>query len=115
MRYLLLGLLALSTTALHAQTSAAVQAQTQAPAARKNVPFVLHNNSLHSIPLVIPGVMNPNLSPLSASSVSLCIGQEVYFRYRGRDELLFTVDEKLQPGTKVQVARLIRERKKQLP
>ena len=43
------------------------------------VPFTLRNNSLKSIPLKIPGVMNPNLSPMSNSGVDLAEGQKVYF------------------------------------
>lgn len=41
------------------------------------IPMTFHNGSLKSIPLQIPGVMNPNLSPLSDSGVTLEVGQKV--------------------------------------
>jgi len=47
------------------------------------VSFTLRNSSLKSIPLKIPGVMNPNLSPDSNSVVSLKIGQKIFFRHKG--------------------------------
>lgn len=40
-------------------------------ATAKAVPFMLYNSGLSSIALEIPGVMNPNLSPLSVSGVGL--------------------------------------------
>ncbi len=76
--------------------------------------FTLHNSSLQSIPLVIPGVMNPNLSPLSDSGVGLQMGQPVYFRQKGKDILLFKVDENIREGERIDVAELIRERKQEL-
>ncbi|MFY8214091.1 MAG: hypothetical protein ACOVKJ_06505 [Flavobacterium sp.] len=41
--------------------------------------MTFHNGSFSSIPLVIPGVMNPNLSPLSNSGISLDVGQKFIF------------------------------------
>jgi hypothetical protein len=60
----------------------------------QNIPMTFHNGSFHSIPLLIPGVMNPNLNPKSNSGVSLDVGQKVYFFPNGKKkskELLFTV------------------------
>ena len=74
------------------------------------VTFTLRNESLSSIPLKIPGVMNPNLSPMSNSGVSLKIGQEVFFFHKGRKQLLLVVGEELE-GEKILVNRLIKERK----
>jgi hypothetical protein len=77
------------------------------------VPFTLHNSSLVSIPLVIPGVMNPNLSPQSDSKVDLAEGQKVYFFYKGKKELLFTVTSELA-GKKIDVPQLIADREAEL-
>jgi hypothetical protein len=49
------------------------------------------NTSLRSISLEIPGVMNPNLNPLSTSGVSLSAGQKVFFKYKGKRELLLVI------------------------
>ncbi len=55
----------------------------------------LENRSAASIPLDIPGVMNPNLSPNSRSGVTLNEGQKVYFRHNGKRALLLEIkDEK---------------------
>lgn len=43
------------------------------------VPFTLKNSSLTSVGLEIPGIMNPNLSPLSVSGIDLKVDQEIYF------------------------------------
>jgi hypothetical protein len=58
--------------------------------------------------------MNPNLSPKSSSGVSLEPGQEIYFRVKGKKYLLFTVDESIAEGERINVPALIRERKKEL-
>lgn len=72
---------------------------------------------MKSIPLVIPSVMNPNLSPLSNSGVSLNIGQNVYFYPNGtskKRELLFTVDESYQEDQVLEIDAMIEKRKKEL-
>lgn len=38
---------------------------------------------MQSIPLIIPTVMNPSLSPNSSSGVSLQSGREILYRYKG--------------------------------
>ena len=81
--------------------------------AAQAVNFTLHNGSLKSIPLVIPGVMNPNLSPLSNSGVDLAVGQEIYFKQGRKKYFLLEVTEDLA-GEKVKVANLIKERKAEL-
>lgn len=76
------------------------------------VSFTLVNSSAKSIPLIIPNVMNPNLSPFSESGVSLAIGQKIFFKNNGKKELLLQVDATIQEGMKLDVAKLIKQRKK---
>ena len=76
----------------------------------KTVSFTLRNESTRSIPLIIPGVMNPNLSPFSNSGVNLKPGQEIFFRHKGKKRLLLKVDETLE-GQTIKVAKLLKERK----
>lgn len=80
----------------------------------KKVNFSLRNSSSSSIPLIIPTVMNPNLSPDSMSGVTLKMGQEILFKVRGRKYVLLTVDENIQKGDILDVAKLLSERKKEL-
>ena len=75
------------------------------------VPFKLLNNSLKSIPLEIPGVMNPNLSPMSSSGVDLAVGQKVYFKVKRKRYLLLEVTEDLR-DQKLEVSALIKEAKR---
>lgn len=78
-----------------------------------SVPFVLKNRSLQSIYLEIPGVMNPNLSPMSNSGVELEVGQRLYFFHNEKKYLLLEVTEELRDQSVV-VNRLIHQRKKEL-
>ena len=78
------------------------------------ISFTLVNSSSKSIPLIIPNVMNPNLSPKSRSGVDLKIGQELYFRNKGKRYVLLTVDETIQEGQDLDVYELLQERKKEL-
>lgn len=73
------------------------------------IDFTLRNETLKSIPLIIPGVMNPNLSPMSNSGVSLKIGQEVKFKKKGKVRVLFTVDESIKDGDVLEVGQLIKD------
>lgn len=59
------------------------------------ISFTLANRGLKSIPLRIPGVMNPNLSPMSNSGVCLEVGQKVYYRKKGRDVVILEVTAEL--------------------
>ena len=77
------------------------------------ISFTLLNKSEKSIPLQIPGVMNPNLSPNSSSGVTLRIGQKVLFKYRGKKRVLLVVDASLK-GQKLEVDALIIERKREI-
>lgn len=76
------------------------------------VSFTLRNNSAESIPLIIPAVMNPNLSPNSSSSVDLKVGQEILFKANGKKYVLFTVDSTFTNKT-IDVATALKERKKE--
>jgi hypothetical protein len=78
------------------------------------ISFTLVNSSSKSIPLIIPNVMNPNLSPNSKSGVDLAIGQELFFRNKGKRYVLFTVDESIEEGQQLDVYELLLERKKEL-
>ena len=72
------------------------------------VSFTLRNNTLKSIPLVIPSVMNPNLSPKSNSGVYLRYGQIVYLRRGVSKKLILTVDETIREGALIDVDSIIR-------
>lgn len=77
------------------------------------VGLTFENRSDRSIPLEIPGVMNPNLLPRSTSGVSLEPGQRVYFRHRGKREVLIEIrDEK--DGTVIVVDELLAKRRKEI-
>ena len=80
----------------------------------RKVNFTLRNSSGKSIPLIIPTVMNPNLSPDSMNGVTLKMGQEILFKERGKKYVLLTVDESIQKGDILDVAKLLPERKKEL-
>lgn len=77
------------------------------------VPFTLHNKSPFSIPLNIPGVMNPNLSPNSNSKVDLAVGQKIFFYIKKKKFLLLEVTDALK-DKKLDVADLILNRRKEL-
>lgn len=91
-----------------------VAAQNASETTKDYVDFTLENKTAFSIPLAIPSVMNPNLSPFSKSSVSLKIGQKVFFKKKKKRYLLLQVDETIKDGDVLDVAALIKERKKEL-
>lgn len=80
----------------------------------KHISFTLRNTSNQPIPLLIPNVMNPNLSPNSSSGVDLEIGQELLFRNKGKKYLLFVVDESIQEGDLIDVSEVLKKRKAEL-
>lgn len=84
---------------------------------QQTVHLTFHNGSLKSIPLVIPGVMNPNLNPLSNSGVELAYGQEVFYFINGdkhKKALLFVVGDQLKEGEVLEIDQLIDKKKKAL-
>lgn len=80
---------------------------------KESVNFTLRNETLKSIPLVIPRVMNPNLSPKSNSGVGLEVGQEIFFFYKKKKHLLLTVSKDLE-GKVVKVGALIKKRTEEI-
>lgn len=78
------------------------------------ISFTLVNPSADPIPLIIPNVMNPNLSPNSRSGVDLALGQELIFRHKGKRHVLFTVDGTIEKGQEIDVYQLLEKRKKEL-
>jgi hypothetical protein len=81
---------------------------------KQYVSFTLRNKSMESIPLIIPSVMNPNLSPDSKSGVKLKVGQEIYFKQGGRKHLLLKVDNTIKNGQEIEVSSLVKQRKEEL-
>jgi len=80
----------------------------------QTIPMTFHNGSLKSIPLNIPGVMNPNLSPRSDSGVTLEVGQKVFYfpnGKKGKKELLFEVDDTFRKDTILQIDEIIKQKK----
>ena len=69
--------------------------------------FYLVNTTMQSLPLKIPGIMNPNSSPYSKSGVDLPIGQKIYLKTPGKDLLIFTVTDTIPKGARIDVADLI--------
>ena len=83
----------------------------------QNIPMTFHNGSFKSIPLFIPGVMNPNLNPYSNSGVGLDVGQKIYFFTDGKKKskaLLFFVAASFKKDTVLQIDKIIEKRKKEL-
>ncbi len=58
--------------------------------------------------------MNPNLSPFSNSGVDLKMGQEIFFKYKGKKRVLLVVDESINYGDVVDVSGLLKERKQEI-
>ncbi len=80
----------------------------------KYISFTLQNTTAKSIPLIIPTVMNPNLSPFSKSGVDLKIGQEIIFKEKGKKYVLLVVDETIKQDGIINVAKVLKERKLEL-
>ena len=58
--------------------------------------------------------MNPNLSPLSNSGISLDVGQKIYFFPNGKRKskaLLFEIDNSLKQDTILEIDEIIIKRK----
>ena len=69
--------------------------------------FYLENNTAQSLPLIIPGVVSPKLSPFSRSGVNLPNGQKIYLNFKGDKILILTVTDSISHGTRIDVAYLI--------
>ena len=86
------------------------------PAPKENpediyINFTLRNETAQSIPLLIPGVMNPNLSPYSNSGVRLKIGQPINFRQGLKTYTLLTVSPSIEEGAILEIGALMTEKK----
>ena len=89
------------------------------PASEENpedlyISFTLRNETAQSIPLIIPGVMNPNLSPFSNSGVSLKIGQQINFRQGLKTYTLLTVSPDIEEGAVLEIGALLKAKKIEL-
>ena len=71
--------------------------------------FYLENNTAQTIPLVIPGIMNPKLTPFSRSGVNLVNGQKVYLDLNGERILILTVTDSIPHGARIDLATLINQ------
>lgn len=69
--------------------------------------FYLENNTAQRIPLIIPGVMNPNLSPFSRSGVDLKNGQKIFLDFNGKNILILNVTDSIKHGDRIDVGNLI--------
>ena len=78
------------------------------------ISFTLRNETAQSIPLIIPGVMNPNLSPFSNSGVRLKIGQQINFRHGLKTYTLLTVSPDIEEGAFLEIGALLKEKKIEL-
>ena len=90
--------------------SAEAKPKQASPIAKSDgVNFTLRNKTSKSIPLIIPTVMNPNLSPKSNSRVYLKYGQKVYLRKGVSRKLILTVDETIREGAVIDVDSIIKQ------
>jgi hypothetical protein len=71
--------------------------------------LVFLNQSFQSIPLEIPGVMNPNLVPMSKSTVDIPAGTTIYFFYKKKRYELITIQPDMEK--RIVVNELINQRK----
>ena len=78
------------------------------------ISFTFRNETAQSIPLIIPGVMNPNLSPFSNSGVRLKIGQQINFRQGLKTYTLLTVSPNIEEGAVLEIGALLKEKKIEL-
>ena len=105
------GLRLLNPSADEVRVLCRAQKQTEttpAPPNLKQIDFTLVNSSAKSIPLIIPNVMNPNLSPFSKSGVRLAVGQKIYLKKGISRKLLFEVPDSLSNGTQLDVPALLK-------
>ena len=79
-----------------------------------HIGFTLRNETAQSIPLIIPGVMNPNLSPFSNSGVRLKIGQQINFRQGLKTYTLLTVSHAIEEGAVLEIGARLQEKKIEL-
>ncbi|MCE2495413.1 MAG: hypothetical protein J4F31_02360 [Flavobacteriales bacterium] len=96
--------------------AASLTTATQSDGKSETVTLTLRNKTATSIPLHIPGVMNPNLSPFSHSGVEVAVGQKFYHYPKGQKfmapkVLLFEATRAMNGDTLV-VNELIKEKRR---
>ena len=69
--------------------------------------FYLVNNTAQTLPLRIPGIMNPRLNPYSRSGVDLPNGQKIYLDLKDNQILILTVTDSIPNGARIDLANLI--------
>ena len=69
--------------------------------------FYLVNTTAQTLPILIPGIMNPKLTPFSQSGVELPWGQKIFLKTPGKNLLLMTVTDTIPKGARIDVADLI--------
>ena len=69
--------------------------------------FYLVNSTAQTLPILIPGIMNPKLTPFSQSGVDLPWGQKIFLKTPGENLLLLTVSDTITDGSLIDVADLI--------
>lgn len=72
------------------------------------IPLKLVNGSAQSIPLIIPGVMNPNLSPFSKSGVELKVGQRIFLKQGLTKKEIFQVLPNTPANSEIQIHQLLK-------
>jgi hypothetical protein len=75
--------------------------------ANRTVAFYLVNSTAQTLPVLIPGIMNPKLTPFSQSGVELPWGQKIFLKTAGEKLLLLTVTDSIPKGARIDVADLI--------
>ena len=69
--------------------------------------FYLVNNTGQTLPLRIPGIMNPKLNPYSRSGVDLPNGQKIYLDLKDNQILILTVTDSIPNGARIDLGTLI--------
>ena len=75
--------------------------------ANRTVAFYLVNSTVQTLPILIPGIMNPKLTPFSQMGVELPLGQKIFLKTPGERLLLLTVTDSIRKGAGIDVADLI--------
>jgi len=75
--------------------------------ANRTAGFYLVNSTAQTLPILIPGIMNPKLTPFSQSGFDLPWGQKIFLKTPGENLLLLTVSDTIRKGSLIDVADLI--------
>ncbi len=69
--------------------------------------FYLVNTTRQTLPIHIPGIMSPRLSPFTNTGVELPLGQKIFLKTPQENLLILTVTDTIQKGARIDVADLI--------